>query len=263
MRATHAPVLGAVLRSAAGHGALSLAADGSFSYTPNPGFSGADSFQYSLSDASNGASSANATVTISVTATAPVANNDSGSVTAGNTLTVSAPGVLANDSGPAGDALTAVLVSGPAHGSLTLNADGSFRYTPQLAYQGLDSFTYKAHDTAGNLDSNVATVSVAVGQSAAAFGVIPQPPQPPTPMPIVLFLPLFSISVNIQGCGSVTPADGGGLHLFGDTVTLQAVPCAGSSFAGWQGGPCDGTAINPCAVVMPPNNLVITASFRP
>ena len=53
--------------------------------------------------------------------------------------------------------LTAVLVSGPAHGTLTLNADGSFTYTPAANFNGTDSFTYKAND--GAADSNVATVT--------------------------------------------------------------------------------------------------------
>jgi VCBS repeat-containing protein len=50
------------------------------------------------------------------------------------------------------------LVSGPAHGTLTLNANGSFTYTPAANYNGPDSFTYKAND--GQADSNVATVSI-------------------------------------------------------------------------------------------------------
>ena len=69
--------------------------------------------------------------------------------------------MLANDTDVDGDALTAILVSGPAHGSLTLNADGSFTYTPAANYNGPDSFTYKAND--GQADSNVATVSITVG----------------------------------------------------------------------------------------------------
>src|SRR5205085_112102 len=75
-------------------------------------------------------------------------------------LTVSAPGVLGNDTDVEGDTLTAVLVAGPAHGTLTLNADGSFTYTPAGNYNGSDSFTYKAND--GQADSNVATVSLMV-----------------------------------------------------------------------------------------------------
>ena len=56
--------------------------------------------------------------------------------------------------------LTAIKVSDPAHGTLTLNSDGSFTYTPDANYNGPDSFTYKAND--GQLDSNVATVTINV-----------------------------------------------------------------------------------------------------
>jgi len=68
--------------------------------------------------------------------------------------------VLANDSDPDGDPLTAVLVTGPSNGTLTLNPDGTFSYRPNTGFTGTDSFTYKAHD--GALDSNVATVTITV-----------------------------------------------------------------------------------------------------
>ena len=50
--------------------------------------------------------------------------------------------------------------TGPAHGTLTLNADGSFTYTPDANFNGTDSFTYKAND--GTADSNTATVTITV-----------------------------------------------------------------------------------------------------
>src|SRR5205807_4627271 len=56
--------------------------------------------------------------------------------------------------------LSAVLVGGPSHGSLALNADGSFTYTPAADFNGTDSFTYRASD--GSLSSNVATVTITV-----------------------------------------------------------------------------------------------------
>ena len=63
---------------------------------------------------------------------------------------MAAAGVLGNDADPDGDPLTAVLVSGPSHGTLTLNANGSFTYTPNANFNGTDSFTYRASD--GTLD---------------------------------------------------------------------------------------------------------------
>jgi hypothetical protein len=101
---------------------------------------------------------------------APVANGDGYSLVANAPLTVPAAGVLANDSDPDGDPITAVFVSGPAHGSLALNTDGSFIYTPVVGYTGGDSFTYKAND--GQADSNVATVSLAVSPVATTTAVV-------------------------------------------------------------------------------------------
>jgi VCBS repeat-containing protein len=67
---------------------------------------------------------------------------------------------LGNDTDPDGDPLTAVLVTGPSHGSLTVNANGSFSYTPGANYAGSDAFSYRASD--GPLTSNVATVTLTV-----------------------------------------------------------------------------------------------------
>src|SRR5438309_3101270 len=75
-------------------------------------------------------------------------------------MAVIAPGVLGNDTDAEGDPLTAILVSGPSHGTLALNANGGFTYTPAANYNGLDSFSYKAND--GGLDSNVATVTITI-----------------------------------------------------------------------------------------------------
>ena len=93
--------------------------------------------------------------------TAPVAVDDSYSTEEDTPLTVPAPGVLDNDDDAEDDTLTAVLVSGPSNAaSFTLNADGSFNYTPTADFNGTDSFTYKAND--GAFDSNEATVTITV-----------------------------------------------------------------------------------------------------
>src|SRR5919108_4540585 len=76
----------------------------------------------------------------------PVAADDAYSTNEDAPLTAAAPGRARNDSDPDGDPLTASVLSGPAHGTLTLNADGSFTYTPAANFNGTDSFTYKAGD---------------------------------------------------------------------------------------------------------------------
>jgi len=89
---------------------------------------------------------------------APVAHNNTWFLDEDTPLTVpAASGVLANDSDPEGNALTAVRNANVSHGALTLNANGSFTYTPAHDYNGLDSFTYHAHD--GTSSSNVVTVT--------------------------------------------------------------------------------------------------------
>src|SRR5918993_1070735 len=95
-----------------------------------------------------------------VTNQAPVAAGDAFSTAEDTVLTVAAPGVLGNDADPDGDPVTAVVVTGPSHGSLTLNADGSFSYTPAADFAGSDSFNYRATD--GSLNSNPVTVTITV-----------------------------------------------------------------------------------------------------
>ncbi|MEK6721532.1 MAG: Ig-like domain-containing protein [Chloroflexota bacterium] len=90
----------------------------------------------------------------------PVAVADSASVSHDRVLTVGVPGVLSNDSDPDGHALSAVLDSGPGGGSLFLNADGSYQYTPSAGFVGNDSFAYHAFDGAASSSTVAVTISV-------------------------------------------------------------------------------------------------------
>jgi autotransporter-associated beta strand protein/parallel beta-helix repeat protein len=142
------------------HGTLTLNADGSFSYVPATNFHGTDSFTYQAADGAVTSNIAMVTLTV-VDTTVPVANPDAYSTSENATLTVPAStGVLANDTDADNDTLTAALVSGPSHGMLTLNADGSFSYVPTTNFHGNDSFTYTASD--GTNTSNTATVTLTV-----------------------------------------------------------------------------------------------------
>jgi VCBS repeat-containing protein len=90
----------------------------------------------------------------------PVAVADTFEINNDQTLSVTLPGILGNDSDVDSPVLTANLVSGPNHGTLTLQPDGSFVYAPDATHEGLDSFTYRASD--GSDDSQPVTVSILV-----------------------------------------------------------------------------------------------------
>src|SRR5439155_1166469 len=99
-------------------------------------------------------------ITVTAVNDPPVAANDTFTGTQDTALTIAAPGVLGNDADIDSATITANLVAGPAHGTLTLNANGRDRNTAAEGYSVADGFTYKAND--GALDSNVATVAITV-----------------------------------------------------------------------------------------------------
>ena len=112
---------------------------------------------------------------VSVLLNIPLANNpptadaDAYTTAQDTPLTVPAPGVLGNDSDPDGDTLTASVNTGPAHGMLTLHADGSFTYTPAAGYSGPDSFTYRAGDGAASSAPTTVTITVTAAPVVFSF----------------------------------------------------------------------------------------------
>jgi VCBS repeat-containing protein len=158
-------VISALIVSQPGNGSIALQTNGAFSYTPRANFNGQDTFQYRATD---GALSSNVvTVTIDVASVPepPVAAGDSYETDANMTLDVLPEnGVLVNDTDDEGP-LTARLINAPNRGSLTLNADGSFEYTPEVGFVGDDSFRYEAVDGEG-LASNAANVTIRVNSNA-------------------------------------------------------------------------------------------------
>ena len=166
----------AVLDDPPDRGTLVLRSNGGYDYTPDAGFVGTDQFRY---HASGLVPSNSATVRITVTNGAPTGQPDSYAANAGVPRTRAAPGVLANDDDPDGDALTAILAGGPAHGTLTLRADGGFTYTATSGYDGLDSFQYLVSD--GIATSGPIEVELDVTSSGSSTP--PPPTTSPTPVP--------------------------------------------------------------------------------
>ncbi len=139
------------------HGSAVVLADGRVTYTPDANYFGTDTFDYRVSDGVASSSPAQVNLNITPVNDAPVAVDDA-AATDEDTLVVIA--VLGNDTDVDSSGLTATLVGGASHGTVTPNADGTFSYAPGANFNGSDSFTYRASD--GALDSNVVTVTVTV-----------------------------------------------------------------------------------------------------
>jgi len=155
--------LTALIQSQPSSGTLTLNTDGSFTYTPNNGFTGEDTFTYVANDSIGNSNIATVTIIVNDTSfpnTAPIANDDTYTSEVDMILSISAPGVLEDDTSPAGRELTAVIQNSTINGDLVFNSNGSFDYIPNPGFSGVDTFTYIAKD--GFEDSNVATVTIIV-----------------------------------------------------------------------------------------------------
>jgi uncharacterized delta-60 repeat protein len=160
--------LSATKVSDAVNGTVTLNPDGSFSYVHNGSETTSDRFTYRAWDETTGSNEAAVSITIRPVNDPPVAVDDGPySVDQGGTLTVN--GVLDNDTDVDSATLSAVNVIGPAYGTVFVAADGSFRYIHDGSDTTADTFTYRATD--GIADSNVATVTIAVGGAAAPVSV--------------------------------------------------------------------------------------------
>jgi len=143
------------------NGTFSPVDAGGFTYEPNPGFSGVDTFTYEVSDGQLTAGPISAQFVVISINKKPQANPDSWSVTQNTKLNVQASaGVLKNDLDPQGATLYAILEAYPKNGTLTPVDGGGFSYSPNPGFVGTDIFTY--HNSNGSLVSNSTTVSITV-----------------------------------------------------------------------------------------------------
>ena len=140
------------------HGEVILNPNGSFSYQPDVSFTGRDSLKYIASDGTFDSDSATVVIDVTSIGNAPIAADDFYSAAVDQALLIEAPGVLLNDSDADQDLLTVSVETEVSAGSLTLNPDGAFSYTPEAGFTGVVTFTYRATD--GQNVSNAALVQI-------------------------------------------------------------------------------------------------------
>ncbi|HVR66437.1 MAG TPA: cadherin-like domain-containing protein, partial [Verrucomicrobiae bacterium] len=138
-----------VTAASAGHGTVTVNADGTLTYKGDANFNGNDTITYSISDGHGGTASSTVAVTVNAVNDGPVAGADKAMVNEDGAVTVD---VLGNDSDVDGDKLT-VTGAAAGHGTVTVNADGTLTYTPNANYSGGDTITYSVSDGKGGSDS--------------------------------------------------------------------------------------------------------------
>ncbi|MCZ7644597.1 MAG: tandem-95 repeat protein [Planctomycetota bacterium] len=162
------PLTAALAEGPSHAAAFTFNADGTFSYTPAANYHGPDGFTYRASDALSGLSAVTSVaLTVNSVNDPPATAADAYDLDEDTTL--DAASVLNNDSDLHGGApgenntpLTAALFAGPAHAaSFSLEADGTFSYTPVADFFGVDGFTYRAVDAAGGV-SAATTVTLTI-----------------------------------------------------------------------------------------------------
>lgn len=177
--------------TAPAHGTVQIAPNGAFTYTPNNGFVGTDSFSFKVNDGT--VNSADALVTLHISGTqntAPVATAVSINVGLNTTFTGGLSGTDAD-----GDPLAFSAGStAPAHGTLNINVDGSFSYTPNTNYSGSDAFSFKVND--GTVNSADALVSIQVGTASNT---------PPVANPVSI-----TVAMNTPFAGGLSGSDADG-----------------------------------------------------
>ena len=146
----------------ADHGTVQYNGNGTFTYTPDANFNGSDSFTYTTTDGHGETATGTVTLTVTATNDAPQAADDTASTDANTPVTTG--NVLANDGDLDGDTPSVSGCTQAAHGSVVNHGDGTFTYTPDGGYEGVDSFTYTIDDGHGGTDT--ATVTITVGNVA-------------------------------------------------------------------------------------------------
>ena len=135
------------------HGTVTVNANGSYTYTPATSYNGPDSFTYTVSDDKGGSNTYTVAITVNA---APTASDTSISTNEDTAISDRLPEAKDVD----GDAVSYSKASDPAHGTVEINADGTYTYKPADNYNGADKFTYTVSDGKGG--SNIYEVKITV-----------------------------------------------------------------------------------------------------
>ncbi len=143
-------------------------------YTPDAGFSGTDTFTYTVSDGRGGVDQGTVTVTVTPANSAPIAVDDAAATTENTPVEID---VLANDSDPDGDPLTVVAVTEPGSGGAEITGGGLMvRYTPAADFTGADGFSYTVDDGQGGQATADVALTVTPVNDPPAPPLITDPP---------------------------------------------------------------------------------------
>ena len=137
------------------NGTLTLNGNGTCTYAPKKGFTGNDSFTYLTNDIYGNSNTATVHMVVHPVNHAPVSANMYFDIETNNNLTAQLNATDAD-----ADPITYMLVNSTSNGSITVNSDGTFNYTPTAGFIGNDTFTYSAKDWKGN--GNIATEQINV-----------------------------------------------------------------------------------------------------
>jgi len=155
--------LSAILLDTVTLGSLALDDVGSFTYTPPENFNGTAQFTYQVSDGTSVSTPALVSITVAPVNDAPTTMEDAYATIVDTPLSVPAPGVMSNDEDIDSTVLevNVAAVVHPTNGTLDIAVDGSFTYTPEAGFIGVDTFSYTVQDDMGDV-SNESMVTISV-----------------------------------------------------------------------------------------------------
>ena len=173
------------------HGKVTMNSDGTYSYLPDAGYIGDDTFTFSATDGQIGGLPVQATVTLVLTNNGPAATSDAAITSQGSPTVID---VLANDADPDGDALQITSFDYTGTGTITINKNNTITYTASRDFIGIESFSYSATDGQIGGTPVTATVTMTVG--------------PAVMVPPAYFMPtgpdLDKVDIDISGCPALT-----------------------------------------------------------